>query len=85
MGTDFSTGQVVVLKQKGEDLNLIQGINFFTMRVQKHWTRLPREAVDDPSLPGSIQGQAGEGSEPSDLVKDSQQGWTKRSLKVPPS
>ncbi|KFM12543.1 hypothetical protein AS27_10096, partial [Aptenodytes forsteri] len=23
---------------------------FFTMRVVKHWTRLPREAVDAPSL-----------------------------------
>ncbi|KFO73164.1 hypothetical protein N303_10425, partial [Cuculus canorus] len=24
--------------------------NFFTMRVVKHWHRLPREAVDAPSL-----------------------------------
>ncbi|KFR04042.1 hypothetical protein N306_03489, partial [Opisthocomus hoazin] len=23
---------------------------FFTMRVMKHWNRLPREAVDAPSL-----------------------------------
>ncbi|KFV56001.1 hypothetical protein N341_00314, partial [Tyto alba] len=25
---------------------------FFTMRVVKHWHRLPREAVDVPSLEG---------------------------------
>ncbi|KFV41711.1 hypothetical protein N341_01881, partial [Tyto alba] len=24
--------------------------HFFTKRVIKHWNRLPREAVDDPSL-----------------------------------
>jgi len=28
----------------------MQGRNFFTMRVEKHWNRLPREMIDIPSL-----------------------------------
>ena len=31
---------------------------FFTVRMMKHWNRLPSEVVDVSSL-GSIQGQAG--------------------------
>ena len=34
---------------------------FFTLRVVKHWHRLPREGVEAPSL--EIQGQVGQGSE----------------------
>jgi len=41
---------------------------FFTMRVVKHWHRLPREAVEAPSL--NIQGQVGRHSEKPGLVED---------------
>jgi len=29
---------------------IIMQKNFFTVKVAKHWNRLPREAVDSPSL-----------------------------------
>ena len=34
---------------------------FFTMRVVRCWNRLPREAVDAPSIPGDVQGRVGWG------------------------
>ncbi|KFV78341.1 hypothetical protein N308_11969, partial [Struthio camelus australis] len=36
------------LKQRKFHLNLRK--NFFTVRVTEQWTRLPREAVESPSL-----------------------------------
>ena len=42
---------------------------FFTMRVLKHWHRLPREVVDTP-LPVVVQGQVGWSSEQPGLVGD---------------
>jgi len=39
----------------------------FTVRVMRHWNRLPSEAIDAP-LPGSTQGQARWGFEQPGLV-----------------
>jgi len=56
MERDFSQG-CVVIGQGGNGCKLKEGRfssdirkKFFTMRVVKHWHRLPREAVDAPSL-----------------------------------
>ncbi|KFQ88012.1 hypothetical protein N337_01845, partial [Phoenicopterus ruber ruber] len=37
-------------KLKHKKLHLNMRKNFFTARVTEHWHRLPREAVDCPSL-----------------------------------
>jgi len=42
---------------------------FSTMRVVRHWKKLPRQMVDVP-IPRNIPGQVGQGSEQSDLVED---------------
>jgi len=36
------------LKQRKLQLNMRK--NFFTLRVKEHWNRLPKEAVESPSL-----------------------------------
>jgi len=55
MERDFSQGCVVIGQGNGSKLKegrfrLDIRKKFFTMRVVKHWHRLPREAMDAPSL-----------------------------------
>jgi len=56
MERDFSQGCVVIgqggncSKLKGGRFRLEIRKKFFTVRVVKHWNRLPREAVAAPSL-----------------------------------
>jgi len=75
MERDFSQA-CVVIGQGGEGFKLKEGRfrlhirkRFFTMRVVKHWPRLPREAVAAPSL-GEVQGHVAWSSEQPGLVED---------------
>jgi len=46
--SDSTRGNEHKLKHRKFQLNMRK--NFFTLRVTEHWNRLPRGAVDSPSL-----------------------------------
>jgi len=67
MCSDRTRGHSSKLKEGRFRLDIRK--KFFTMRVLKHWHRLPREVVDTP-LPVVVQGQVGWSSEQPGLVGD---------------
>ncbi|KAK4818200.1 hypothetical protein QYF61_008584, partial [Mycteria americana] len=63
--SDRTRGNSFKLKESKFRLDIRK--KFFTVRMVRHWNRLPREVVD---VPGSVQGQVGWSFEQRDLVED---------------